>query len=159
MTKSSQYPLKDGRPYITSRDQIPTEFNSEDDETEFWELAHFAEGVLEEGPHIDAEVDRILGINRQEEAFDYLLTLLKTWRHIPKGSNPFHEQDLPVIHVQTDTSRSYEVVFLNVHIQTYPDPIKSAAQQLAGHHRARPEDVIAAHMLKIERKGHDPSGW
>ncbi len=51
------------RVLITSPDELP-DFDSltPEQEAEFWETHDFAEGVLEEGPEIDAEVYEALGI-------------------------------------------------------------------------------------------------
>lgn len=50
--------------YITSPEQIPDSFPSEEAEIEWWERHSFAPGVMEEGPEVDAELDRLLGIDR-----------------------------------------------------------------------------------------------
>ncbi len=48
------------RTLVTSRDQLPDfDMMGEDEEMEFWETHDFAEGVLEEGPEIDEEFDRL----------------------------------------------------------------------------------------------------
>ena len=48
---------------ITSPDELP-DFDSltPEQEAEFWETHDFAEGVLEEGPEVDAEVYKALGV-------------------------------------------------------------------------------------------------
>jgi hypothetical protein len=51
------------RSLITSADELP-DFDgmTADEEATFWETHDFAEGVLEEGPEVDAEVYAALGI-------------------------------------------------------------------------------------------------
>lgn len=51
------------RVLITSPDEMP-DFDAltPEQEAEFWETHDFAEGVLEEGPEIDAEVYKALGV-------------------------------------------------------------------------------------------------
>ena len=51
------------RTLITSPDELPdfSEMTAEE-EAEFWETHDFAEGVLEDGPEVDAEVYEALGI-------------------------------------------------------------------------------------------------
>ena len=51
------------RTLITSSDELPNfEKMTREEEAEFWETHDFAEGVLEDGPEIDAEVYEALGI-------------------------------------------------------------------------------------------------
>lgn len=64
MTEYKDLPMREGRPYITLPEQIPTDFESEAEEEEFWETAYFADGVLEKSQEVDDEVDRVLGIER-----------------------------------------------------------------------------------------------
>ena len=64
MTEYKDLPMREGRPYITSPEQIPTNFESEVEEEEFWETAYFADGVLEKSQEIDDEVDIVLGVER-----------------------------------------------------------------------------------------------
>jgi hypothetical protein len=46
---------------ITSRDQLPDfDMMTEDEEMEFWETHDFAEGVLESGPEVEKEFDRLV---------------------------------------------------------------------------------------------------
>ena len=56
------------RVLITSPDELP-DFDSltPEEEAEFWETHDFTEGVLEEGPEIDAEVYEALGIPNPKE--------------------------------------------------------------------------------------------
>lgn len=56
------------RTLITSADELP-DFDSltPEQEAEFWETHDFAEGVLEEGPEVDAEVYEALGISNPKE--------------------------------------------------------------------------------------------
>ena len=51
------------RVLITSSGELP-DFDSltPEQEAEFWETHDFAEGVLEEGPEIEAEVYKALGV-------------------------------------------------------------------------------------------------
>ncbi len=55
------------RPLITSSDELP-DFSkmTAEEEAEFWETHDFAEGVFEEGPEIDAEIDEALGIKNSK---------------------------------------------------------------------------------------------
>lgn len=51
------------RKLVTSPDEMPDFENmSPEEEAEFWETHDFAEGVLEDGPEINAEVYEALGI-------------------------------------------------------------------------------------------------
>jgi hypothetical protein len=55
------------RSLITSADELPDfDLMTTEEEVEFWETHDFAEGVLEEGPNVDAEVYEVLGISRPE---------------------------------------------------------------------------------------------
>lgn len=50
---------------ITSLDQIPDfDLMTWEEEADWWERAEFADGVLEESPEVEAEVDAVLGIKR-----------------------------------------------------------------------------------------------
>lgn len=51
------------RTLITSLDELPDfDAMTAEEEAEFWETHDFAEGVLAEGPEVDAEVYEALGI-------------------------------------------------------------------------------------------------
>jgi hypothetical protein len=51
------------RSLITSADELPDfDLMTADEEATFWETHDFAEGVLESGPEVDAEVYAALGI-------------------------------------------------------------------------------------------------
>jgi hypothetical protein len=51
------------RSLITSADELPDfDLMTAEEEAEFWETHDFAEGVLEEGPEVDAEVYEALGV-------------------------------------------------------------------------------------------------
>lgn len=55
------------RKLITSADELPDfEQMTDEEEAEFWETHDFAEGVLEEGPDVDAEVAALLGLPSPE---------------------------------------------------------------------------------------------
>jgi len=62
MTKQAhKHAPKEERRLITHPDQIPDfDTMTEEEEAEFWETHDFADGVLEEGPEVDAEFERIL---------------------------------------------------------------------------------------------------
>jgi hypothetical protein len=56
------------RKVITHPDQLP-DFSklTWEEEDEFWRTHDFAEGVFEEGPEVDAELDGLLGIDRSKD--------------------------------------------------------------------------------------------
>ena len=56
------------RTLITSVDELPNfEQMTREEEAEFWESHDFAEGVLEDGPEVDAEVYEALGIENPKK--------------------------------------------------------------------------------------------
>lgn len=56
------------RTLITSVDGLPDfEQMTREEEAEFWETHDFAEGVFEEGPEIDAEIDEALGLENPKK--------------------------------------------------------------------------------------------
>jgi hypothetical protein len=55
------------RSLITSADELPNfDLMTAEEEATFWETHDFAEGVLEEGPEVDAEVYEALGIPKSK---------------------------------------------------------------------------------------------
>lgn len=56
------------RTLITSPDELPDFATmTAEQEAEFWETHDFAEGVFDEGPEVDAEVYKALGIQNPKE--------------------------------------------------------------------------------------------
>lgn len=53
------------RTLVTSADELP---NFEAMTAEYWETHDFAEGVLEEGPEVDAEVYKALGVPNPKDS-------------------------------------------------------------------------------------------
>ena len=166
MTKYRDLPTKEGRPYVTSTDQIPVEFESETEEEEFWETAYFADGVLEEGQEIEDEVDRVLGIERLSllEKLVQELTRILADDYVASSSSQVHvpqvlkqyANDSLVQHVDfyQQTQRGREFIYFGGfqkfrQINLFWDE----------HSDVQVEHLIAAQVVKAEKPSGGSSNW
>lgn len=58
------------RTFVTSAELPDFETMTAEQEAEYWETHDFAEGVLEEGPEVAAEVYKALGITNPKTSVD-----------------------------------------------------------------------------------------